>query len=322
MARIDQLQQWLQSKISGFDWPPQPLAGDASFRCYYRLNSKNGNYVIMDAPPEKESCAAFVAIGQSFYRAGLMVPQIFAQNLEQGFLLLSDFGDTLFSQVLNDSTADALYQSALRDLIHLQTIEDFGSYRLPSFDDALYLREFNLFADWYVEKENQHPLSTADREALFKHYQKLTNEIQKQPQVCVHRDYHSRNLMVLPNNRVGILDFQDAVRGPITYDALSLLRDCYIDWPEERVREWLREFHHELLAQKRLKDHSFAQFEEGFDYVSAQRHIKCLGIFTRLLHLYERPQYMQYLPRTRNYLRLVCEKHPALSGFLRYLDNV
>lgn len=321
MPRTEQLHRWLQKEIPDFDWPLKLLAGDASFRRYYRLKAGDESFVIMDAPPEKESCSAFVAVAQSLYDLGLKVPQIFAQDLTQGFLLLSDFGDELYSDALNAATADDLYGRALHEVLRLQTADKFGDYKLPSFDDALYHREFNLFADWYVVKDKNHPLSENDRAALLKTYDKITAEIQKQPQVCVHRDYHSRNLMLLPNKEVGILDFQDAVRGPITYDALSLLRDCYVDWPEERVQNWLREFHHELLTRKRLKDPSFAQFEEQFDFVSAQRHIKCLGIFTRLLHLYERPQYMQYLPRTQNYLRMVCEKHPALAGFLTYLDN-
>jgi len=320
MLRTEQLQHWLRSEMPQFDWPLKLLAGDASFRRYYRLKAADMSYVIMDAPPEKESCEAFVAIARSFQDLGLKVPQIFAQDLTKGFLLLSDFGDTLYSDVLNDATADALYGRALREILRLQTAEHFGDYTLPSFDDALFHREFNLFADWYLIKEKKHPLSEHDRADLLKKYDTLTAEIQKQPQVCVHRDYHSRNLMLLPNQELGILDFQDAVRGPITYDALSLLRDCYVDWPQERVQNWLREFHHELLAQKRLKDPSFDLFEEQFDYVSAQRHIKCLGIFTRLLHLYERPNYMQYVPRTQNYLRLVCEKHSALSPFLDYFS--
>jgi len=321
MVRMEQMHHWVSSVLEHANWPPARLAGDASFRTYYRVTADNKSYVVMDAPPEKEPCDAYVAIDRGFQKLGLAVPEIYADDIDQGFLLLSDFGDRLYLSELNQSNADHLYSLAVEDLLKLQSCRVFSGYDLPMFDDALYQQEFDLFHDWFLATEKRCQLTEADTDALQLHYNKLRDEIKKQPKVCVHRDFHSRNLMVLPHDGVGILDFQDAVWGPVTYDILSLYRDCYIDWPVEQVRSWLQDYHRQLVGRNILEEKSFEQFEHWFDFASAQRHMKCVGIFSRLMHLYNKPSYHQYLPRTENYLKQVCKKHKELEFFLSFMNE-
>ncbi len=320
--RMQQLQDWLQGvTFSQLPLQLKPLTNDASFRSYYRVLNSNQPLVVMDAPPEKEHCDAFIAISKGMLACGLNVPKVFASDLAQGFVLISDFGDQLFLHTLTENNKDILYPRALVELVKLQAHATLTDYPLPDFSDKLYQGEFNLSFDWYLKTHCQQTFTEKSQAELMRQYWQLVTAIKTQPQVIVHRDYHSRNLMILRDEKIGILDFQDAVRGPVTYDALSLLRDCYVDWPLETVRGWLQEFQREIVAQRIIKERSFELFETWFDYASLQRHIKCLGIFTRLQHLYKKPGYLDYLPRTLGYIQHVCQKHSLLNGFLKFFEK-
>ena len=308
-------QIWLEENLTDFE-PLTLLAGDASFRRYFRLHSEGNSYVLMDAPPSKESCQAFIAIDRTFQEMGLQVPTIHYSDLEQGFLLLSDFGDRQLLEQLNDATVDVYYKKAFEDLLIIQRCRDVADYPLPRFDEALYQYEWNLFIECYLERHLGLTLSTADRNALDRVYQLLMTQALAQPQVCVHRDYHSRNLMVLPDEHLGTLDFQDAVIGPITYDVMSLLRDCYIEWPFERVKQWVFGFQRRLLEEGLLTIDDPDQFLLWFDWIALQRHLKCLGIFSRLYYRDSKPGYLQDIPRVVRYAKSVCERHPEFESLL------
>lgn len=299
----------------------QPLAGDASFRRYFRVNCGDKNYIAMDAPPDREDCHPFVAIAKAFHALGLSVPMIHEFNAQQGFLLLSDLGDRLFLDVLNAETADALYQQAIDDLLVIQSCRDVPGHVLPYFDEALYLREMRLFQEWYLAKWHGVVLSSDQQAVLDDIYRRLIQKAQSQPEVCVHLDYHSRNLMVLQSGQTGILDFQDAREGPITYDLVSLLRDCYIDWPADQVERWALLYQKKALEAGLLQEEDAQQFLEWFDWMGVQRHLKCMGIFVRLKLRDKKPDYLQYIPRITRYIRDVCERTPELSGLLPFLKD-
>jgi len=317
-VREQSMKIWLQSHCPAAT-TPELLAGDASFRRYFRLRSEHKNYILMDAPPEKESCQAFVAIASAFQSLGLRVPDIFQADLEQGFLLLDDFGDQLLLQALNEQTADHYYQRAFDCLLLIQSCKDVPGYTLPTFDEALYRQELDLFQEWYLQRHLGRVLTASDQVVLDQISTQLIDAALAQPQVCVHRDFHSRNLMVLEDDSLGILDFQDAVRGPITYDLMSLLRDCYIEWPFERVKSWLFLYQQRLLELGHLSGDNPAQFLRWCDWIALQRHLKCIGIFARLHHRDNKSVYLESIPRVIAYAKMICQRYPEFSGLLKFL---
>jgi hypothetical protein len=318
--RAQARQYWLEKNLKSFE-PPTLLAGDASFRLYFRLQSEGKRYVLMDAPPTKEPCDAFIAIDRTFQSLGLQVPNIYYADPHQGFLLLSDFGDHRLLNRLNEQTADFYYQKACENLLTIQRCHTIKDYTLPKFNDDLYRYEWNLFCEWYLQRHLGLELSNADQRILDNIYHRLVESALSQPQVCVHRDYHSRNLMVLSDERLGILDFQDAVWGPITYDVISLFRDCYIEWPEEQVKQWLLGFQRRLLEENRLKIEDPKPFLLWCDRIALQRHLKCIGIFSRLYYRDKKSIYLQDIPRVLRYIKSVCQRHtlfePLLGRFIR-----
>lgn len=321
MDKRDQARQnWLKQHLASFEVPTL-LAGDASFRQYFRLHAGDESYVLMDAPPTKESCRPFIAIDRTFQQLGLRVPKIYCADPAQGFLLLSDFGDCQLLDCLTHETVDGYYQTALEDLLVIQQCRAVEDYVLPNFDDALYQRELSLFSDWYLKRHLGVDLSVKDRQVLDHISQLLIEMALAQPQVFVHRDYHSRNLMVLPDKQLGILDFQDAVWGPITYDLMSLVRDCYIEWPYERVKAWSLDFQHRLLKEGLLKKDDPDQFLLWCDAIALQRHLKCIGIFSRLNYRDNKSDYMNDVPRVLSYAKSVCQRHlefePLLGRFIQ-----
>jgi N-acetylmuramate 1-kinase len=247
--RLEALQHWLQHEIHidiPMDTPKLTLASsDASFRRYFRLHAAHGSYIVMDAPPPQEDCRPFVAVARQLLAAGVCVPDIFASDVARGFLLLTDFGDTVYLEVLNSERVDVLYKAALAMLLRIQQAD---ARLLPLYDAALLQREMALFVDWLLLQHLRLILSDADRAMFAQQFAVLTESALSQPQVFVHRDYHSRNLMYVPQHpdTPGVLDFQDAVRGAITYDLVSLLRDCYIAWPESQVIAWVRDYQEKL----------------------------------------------------------------------------
>ncbi|OUD12295.1 aminoglycoside phosphotransferase family protein [Thioflexithrix psekupsensis] len=314
--RLDALHHWLQYEITldtPTDTPTLTLASsDASFRRYFRWHTAQGSYIVMDAPPPQEDCRPFVAVAQQLLAAGVRVPTIFACDVTRGFLLLTDFGDTVYLDVLNSERVDVLYEAALNMLLHIQHADP---HQLPLYDATLLQREMALFVDWLLLQHLRLILSDADRAMLAQQFALLTESALCQPQVFVHRDYHSRNLMFSPEHPTtpGVLDFQDAVRGAITYDLVSLLRDCYIAWPEDRVIAWVRNYQEKLQQAGLMAEVDHATFLRWFDWMGVQRHLKASGIFARLYHRDGKIGYLADIPRTLDYIVTVCANYPELQ---------
>jgi len=273
----------------------------------------------MDAPPQHEDCRPFVKVARLFRQAGVNVPEVLAEDVENGYLLLTDLGSTVYAQALNDSSAAHLYDAATHALVRIQLAS--RPDMLPPYDRALLLRELRLFPEWYVAKQLGVSLSAAQTEALAAAFELILANNLAQPSVYVHRDYHSRNLMVTEPNP-GIIDFQDAVYGPITYDLASLFKDAYISWDEERIIDWVVRYWEKAKATGLPVDPDFAAFYRNFEWMGVQRHIKVLGIFARLFHRDGKDRYLRDQPLVMAYLRRACERYSALSPLLRLLDEL
>lgn len=319
LQRLQLLESWLKTQLPGKSFTLSPASADASFRRYFRATFSDGTLIIMDAPPQQEDCTHFINIAKTFAMAGVHVPAVLAQDLVQGFLLLSDLGSTTYLQALSDApgSADQLYGDAADALIKIQLASRPGV--LPDYDATLLLRELNLFPDWYVAKHLQAVLSAEQQAELTAVFDLIVQNNLAQPRVFVHRDYHSRNLMVtLPNP--GILDFQDAVYGPVTYDLVSLFKDAYIHWDEERVLDWLIRYWEKARKAGLPVAADFADFYRDFEWMGVQRHIKVLGIFARLCHRDGKEGYLRDMPLVMNYLRKACERYRELGPLLLLLD--
>ena len=306
--RLSLLNQWLSTIFVGKRCLTMPLTGDASFRRYFRTEVAGQTYVVMDAPPDKENCDAFIRIAGTFKNTAVRFPTIIAQNLEHGFLLLNDFGDQQLLPILTQDSADRLYRLAIDALIKMQS-HPMAHDDLPHFNDALYWREFEILDTWYIKKNLDKKLSATDEKKLKLFYQLLIDSANAQPPIFVHRDYHSRNIMLCDDGELGILDFQDAVLGPITYDLVSLLRDCYIAWPQTQIDVWAKYYFNQLNLTV-----DFKQFMRWFDFMGLQRHLKCLGIFSRLYYRDGKSGYLKDIPRVLHYAVSVCEQYPELLG--------
>ncbi len=320
-ARQQQIIQWLENDLGYQDYSMQPASADASFRRYFRLkdNVNGDTKILMDAPPEKEDSHPFIRIAQSFHQLGLNVPEVYAQNFEQGFFLLSDLGSIDYLTQLNDSNADPLYKDAMQALLVMQAGQHCA---LPVYDEALLQQEMNLFTDWFLVKHRQINLSAQQQQLITETFSFLAASALSQPRVCVHRDYHSRNLMVTSEHNPGVLDFQDAVMGPVTYDLVSLLRDCYVAWPQDKVEQWLRYFHALAIDKGVLSPVDYARFEEWFDLMGMQRHLKAVGIFSRLNYRDGKPNYLNDIPLTLSYVDMVSEKYSELKKFGQFIREL
>lgn len=319
MERLTRLQAWVERVLPEPLCALTPASADASFRRYFRATTAGGSYIVMDAPPEHEDCRPYVHIAQLFRAAGANTPQILAQDLEQGFLLLTDFGDTTYLRALNANTADRLYRQANAALIRIQSASRPG--QLPEYDRELLLRELRLFPDWYVARHLGYTLSPQQRDRLEGVFATILDNNLAQPRVYVHRDWHSRNLMLTEPNP-GVLDFQDAVYGPITYDLVSLYKDAYIQWDEERVLEWVIRYWEAARAAGLPVAADFAAFYRDFEWMGVQRHLKVLGIFARLYHRDGKDGYLKDMPLVMHYLRRACERYRDLQPLLRLLDTL
>jgi aminoglycoside/choline kinase family phosphotransferase len=299
----------------------QAMVNDASFRRYFRVYTHAGSYVAMDAPAPHENCESFVAIAKALHKLGLHTPEIIAANIEQGFLLLTDFGDITYLSTLNQQNADELYRRALSALAVLQSCREVPGRIIPPFNRDFMWREWAWHKEWFMHKLLGLSLGPVEKE-LDRSFALIVDAVAIQPQVFMHRDYHSANLMVLPSEKaVGILDFQDAFIGPITYDAVSLLRDCYIDWPNERVASWVIEYWRELNHLRALTDVSPEQFLRWFDWMGMQRHLKALLTFARKHERDQQSNYLKYIPRTLGYLLSVSERYPQFAVLHDYLHK-
>jgi len=317
--RQSALDTWLQNVLQHSEFKLTTASADASFRRYFRVHLADKTLIAMDAPPPHENCEPFVRIAKLFADAGMHVPAVIAQDLAQGFLLLSDLGDVTYLSQLNDTTAPALYHDANMALIRLQLASKPDV--LPNYDEALLTREMQLLPDWYISRHLNVTLDDKQQEVLQKTFALLNRNILSQGQVYVHRDYHSRNLMVCEDNP-GVLDFQDAVFGAITYDLVSLLRDAYISWDEEKIIDWLVRYWQSAKKQGLPVPSDFSEFYRDFEYMGAQRHIKVLGIFARLYHRDGKQAYLKDMPLVMHYLRKVCERYIELKPLLRLLDTL
>lgn len=321
MQRLQQLTGWLNRLFPDTPFDLAPASADASFRRYFRVTFKNGGdtRIVMDAPPGHEDCRPFLHAGKLFEDAGTHVPHVYAQDLSQGFLLLSDLGNTTYLDALNPGNARALYEAATDALIKIQQASRENEF-LP-YDEALLRRELNLFPEWYIGQHLNRALSEAQRAALEGVFRRILDNNLAQPRVYVHRDYHSRNLMVSSPNP-GILDFQDAVYGPITYDLVSLFKDAYVKWEEAETLDWLIRYW-EKARRANLPVHAdFPDFYRDYEWMGVQRHIKVLGIFARLFYRDGKEGYLKDMPLVMDYLRRACERYNDLKPLLKLLDDL
>src|SRR5690606_33336878 len=297
--REQSIQSWIASVLGSDQFETHFLAGDASFRRYARIKLNNKTFMLMDAPPEKEDCVPFVTIDEFFDAHGVRVPHIVSKDLKQGFLLLEDFGDVLLSNLLNDETVDAYYEQSFKQLIQLQSIP--GEGQLPVYSYEKLISEMELLTDWMLPALKIQP-TEADTALIKRTFAILANAALAQPQVIVHRDFHSRNLMKIENEtELGVIDFQDAVIGADTYDLISITRDAYVQWNADRVYQWFKIFY-DLLPAASKQDRDFEQFKKDADMMAIQRHIKILGIFVRLFERDGKSAYLKDLPRVMWYL--------------------
>lgn len=319
MDRQLELEQWLNGILSNQSFSISVASADASFRRYFRVHLDDRTLIAMDAPPEKESCEPFVRIAGLFAACGINVPSVVAQDLSQGFLLLTDLGDDTYLSILDDKNAQQLYGDATAALIQLQLASKPNM--LPQYDQALLMREMQLFKDWYIEKHLNITLDANQQSVLDRTFDLLQENARQQTQTYVHRDYHARNLMVC-NQNPGILDFQDAVYGPITYDLVSLFKDAYIEWDEALVIDWLVRYWEKAKQVGLLVQEDFGLFYRDFEWMGAQRHIKILGIFARLNYRDGKEAYIKDMPLVMHYLRRVCERYPELRPMFKLLNQL
>lgn len=319
MQRQQQLTQWLQSLYPNETFTLAPASADASFRRYFRAIFADRALIVMDAPPQREDCKPFLHVGKLFEEAGTHVPHVYAQDPAQGFLLLSDLGNTTYLQALTPDNARTLYEAATDALIKIQLAS--RANELPPYDEALLRRELNLFPEWYIGQHLGVTLTATQTAKLEQAFARIVANNLAQPLVYVHRDYHSRNLMVTEPNP-GILDFQDAVYGPITYDLASLFKDAYIRWEEAEIIDWLIRYW-EKSRKTGLPVHAdFSEFYRDYEWMGVQRHIKVLGIFARLYHRDGKEGYLKDMPLVMDYLRRACARYIDLKPLLNLLDTL
>ncbi len=323
---LECLTAWLHTVLPAPLLDLKPASADASFRRYFRAGTAAGSFIVMDAPPSHEDCKPFLHVARLFRAAGANTPEILAENLAEGFLLLTDFGDTTYLAALEQDAGDAdrLYRDANAALIKIQSAS--RADELPVYDAELLLRELRLFPDWYLARHLGITLDAAQQQVLDTTFANILANNLAQPQVYVHRDWHSRNLMLTeggkPGGNPGVLDFQDAVFGPITYDLASIYKDAYIRWDEDRVLDWLVRYW-EAARRAGLPVHAdFGAFYRDFEWMGVQRHIKVLGIFARLCHRDGKTGYLKDMPLVMDYLRRACARYNGLGDFLRLLDAI
>jgi aminoglycoside/choline kinase family phosphotransferase len=323
-SRLTALTRWVVESLGFADSSIEPASADASFRRYFRVTRGAETHIVMDAPPEKEDLAPFVSVARSLATMGLNVPIVLARDEAQGFLLLSDLGSRQYLDELNAGRdVDRLYSDALSALIVMQT-SDAGTDAargLPKYDRDLLLREMELFPAWFLGQHLGMTVTDDERVMLERFFDTLVVAALAQPSAFVHRDYHSRNLLLCDQDNPGILDFQDAVHGPVTYDVVSLLKDCYIAWPAERVRTWLSAYRERLVEAGFIMHGDEADFIRWFDLMGLQRHVKVLGIFARLFYRDGKPGYLKDLPRVLDYARATAAAYPELAPFAAFVSS-
>ena len=324
-SRLNTLHDWLKALQPSWQLDLDtltPASADASFRRYFRIESKNPDFptlIIMDAPPQHEPLDAFIQVDLLLSEAGLNVPQILEQDIENGFLLLNDLGNKTYLAELNNDSADDLYKDATHALVQMQLASKPDI--LPNYDEALLQRELDFFPEWYLKKHLHIQLNELQEAQLKKSFELIIESNLAQAKVYVHRDYHSRNLMVTEKHNPGVIDFQDAVYGPITYDAASLWRDAYIAWPEERVIDWVIKFWEDGRKAGLPMSTDFGQFYRDFEWMGLQRHLKVLGIFARLFHRDGKDGYLKDIPLVLEYAIACANRYIELKPLARILES-
>ena len=320
--RLEKLKHWLESELDFSEYRLKPASADASFRRYFRVAHQGESFIVMDAPPDNENSRPFIDISRMLFDVGLNVPAVIDYDLEQGFLLLSDLGSRSYLDELNGDSVERLYGDALSALATIQTCIP-GDAGLPAYDRALLLKELELFREWLLGRHLGITPDAAQAAAINAAFSLLVDNALQQPQLCVHRDYHSRNLMVRQRNNPGILDFQDAVIGPVTYDLVSLLRDCYIDWPRAQVEDWALGYQQLALQSGILREEHGdpVHFLRWFDLMGMQRHLKAAGIFARLNHRDGKSGYLGDIPRTLAYVVDVASRYDELAEFGVFVET-
>lgn len=318
--RLQLLKNWLTEHLQTEQFEITVASADASFRRYFRVHFEQQTMIAMDAPPDKEDCHDFVSIARKLFNAGIHAPEILAQDHQLGFLLLSDLGDTQYLSVLDDNSVDSLYKAAIDTIIRLQSV---SADSLPAYDRNLLQTEMNLFPDWFLTQHLEISLTEQQKSLLNTSFECLTESALQQPSVFVHRDYHSRNLMLTTDNNPGVIDFQDAVQGAITYDLASLLKDCYISWPRKKIEHWIS-YYLAQAQQKNLIDPHFGFNDviQWFDLMAVQRHLKAIGIFARLNIRDGKPGYLDDIPRTFQYIIDSCERYVLLTPLKTALQEL
>jgi aminoglycoside/choline kinase family phosphotransferase len=319
-ARINALERWLAAQLRGAPLSLEAASEDASFRRYWRARLGDGRTLVaMDAPPDREDCRQYVRVARLLREAGLNAPEVHAQDLEQGFLLLTDLGTTSYLAALTEASAPRLFADATDALVRWQLATRAGE--LPRYDEVLLRREMSLFPEWYVGRHLGLQLAPPQQQALEGVFALLLKSALAQPAVYVHRDFMPRNLMVCEPNP-GVLDFQDAVIGPLSYDVASLLRDAFVSWEEERVLDWCVRYWEKARAARLPVAPDFAEFWRAFEWMGLQRHLKVLGIFARLAYRDAKPAYLEDTPRFLGYVRPVATRYAALAPLARLLDEL
>ena len=317
--RFESLQHWLRETLETNNFILKPASEDASFRHYYRLTTNKSTLIVMDAPPHQEDSKSFVRVNSILHECNVNVPIIHNMDLEKGFLLLSDFGEDHYLNKLTNFSANNLYTDAIQTILSMQLSSDTKG--LDTYNEALLSHEISLFTDWLLNKHLGITLSTHQINAINKLFDLLVTNALEQPQVFVHRDFHSRNLMFTPNNNPGVIDFQDAIIGPITYDLVSLLKDCYIKWSKKEINNWVDfyctqlDIHHDKLEIDR------GQFQRWFDLMGVQRHLKASGIFARLFHRDNKHQFLKDIPRALSYIVDLSHSYKELLPLCHLIEN-
>ena len=328
MPRLAQLQQWLEKQLAGRSYTLSAASADASFRRYFRIQFNDGSpsLIVMDAPPEQEDCRPWLKIAALFRSAGTHVPDVLAEDVAQGFLLLSDLGNTTYLSALQQpecSPVDAahLYADAIGALIAIQASSQADV--LPEYSEELLRRELMLFPEWYIARHKGVTLDAKDQATLMSAFDQIIAACLAQPKVFVHRDYHSRNLMRISEGaNPGIIDFQDAVYGPITYDLVSLFKDAYIRWEEDFTLDLLARYWETARQLGLPVREDFGDFHRDYEWMGVQRHLKVLGIFARLCHRDGKEAYLQDMPLVMEYLRKACDRYRALGPLLKVIDKL
>jgi aminoglycoside/choline kinase family phosphotransferase len=322
-SRLELLTQWVMQDLGFAGSRLEPASADASFRRYFRVTRGEESFIVMDAPPEKETLGPFLHVARLLASLDLNVPIVLARDPARGLLLLTDLGSTAYLDELEAGRdVDALYDDALAALVKLQVRGQEGARTLPPYDRAALEREMQLMPEWFLGRHLRHTPGGAERALLERLFAVLASSALEQPSVLVHRDYHSRNLLRTRSANPGIIDFQDAVQGPLTYDVVSLLKDCYIVWPEARVTAWLARWRAALTESGFAPGAGEAELTRWFDLMGLQRHIKVLGIFARLNYRDGKSRYLKDLPRVLAYTRAAAARWPETEGLARWLEGL